>query len=347
MFHYHPHLASGIFYAFSGIGGLTFPLLYGALIEEYTVHGLLLIVGGLYLNLAAVALFLEPKVLMREQLRPVVQRGVKVSTINGEGQTENESCSNNKSAGILRNQNHTNTKEVYLGNINKGFQEENQEIDCDISRNGTRDKDKEKYCEIDKTIQVDRKSRCSTQGNTVILNGDDTQDKEVNLKSKILLYIKMDQPSKFWSFALVIILSQTSYFSFLYQLPSHSVDLGMSLWESTVAMSVFGCTELVARIAYGQVADFKYCNRFGLILLCLLISVAALFSLSSVHHRWMSYALSAILGTSGGIHVIFLAPLVHDIVRPERLGSGVALINGLAYFLLALVQPIFGRWIFN
>ena len=90
MFHYHPHLASGIFYAFSGIGGLTFPLLYGALIEEYTVHGLLLIVGGLYLNLAAVALFLEPKTLRREQLGPVVQRAVKVSTINGEGQTENE-----------------------------------------------------------------------------------------------------------------------------------------------------------------------------------------------------------------------------------------------------------------
>ena len=73
-------LASGIVMAGSSVGGLIFPLVIRHLVDEYTLKGCLLIIGGIQLNFLMAASLMRPPSFYTLKSKPALETNIPLST---------------------------------------------------------------------------------------------------------------------------------------------------------------------------------------------------------------------------------------------------------------------------
>ena len=301
LFHSHRHLANGIFFASSGVGALIMPLIYAALIEAFTVRGNLLIIGGLFLNLAVVATYLTPHRVLKQKLI--------VSSL-----TKTKVEAKDLAISIIEMPKIGNIQPETSKNI------ENESSTLDLRGKG-----------IQEVI-------------TPITKQPEGTEKSKLRKLCQCKLISINKPGTYWPFVLLISLANAAYFSSFYQLPVYSSELGLSLWESSLAMSILGGTETLSRIGFGHLVDYRYCSVFLLLFQGFTISGSVIFILSFVNMSWSAYVISSVLGIFGSWYPVVIAPVVSETVQHNQIGSGVAVVLGFNFIAVAAVQPLFGKY---
>ena len=313
------HLAIGIYFSFCSIGSTVMPLLYGLLITYIKVKGMLLVIAGMWLLLFIVGIIIHPKKIKEIknllQSKNIVNTNVTKSNIKemplkmsqyGDvrvlGENENSNVNNNK----------INTD---AGEINKGFlvEVENVSLKGDVGQDIMHQKtDSMKHIPKDTAAGKERNSvpneRKMKQIKQVLSNG------------------------RFWLILFIVSFSQMGNFSALYLLPSFAKEKGQSLTGITLVVSTFGICDLIGRFVFGYLGDKKAFNRFTILTCCQIVAGGGVLVLTFFDLNFIPFLISVILGLGGGIHVVYTAPLVADIVPSKIAGTA----SGIAFMSMFL-----------
>ena len=368
IFNRHRSLSNGILFGCSSLGTLTTPILYSQLINMYTVRGTLMVMAALWLNVVAVALFLNPK---KVKWAEMVANPVKVNIVNNEvNETVEEETNKNEASYDFTHINFAYT-------INK---DEHPEKDVNDKTNNGLVKDvnmtRNKYNAIDKvpgssehssnqegmveiTLQnnnisypcVKIKPKCDGNIATVALTQGNVQatkdyNPDANVKiSKInklrsfgLSYIHVCKQKGFLLYIVILTCAYTGFLSALLIVPAYATDVGLSKEVSSLVFSLLGATELCSRVIFGYIGDLKCTNKtlvmgMGQTIVGLVLIVISLISGSKV-----AFVCVVTVGFLGGIQMVYQGPIFAKVIGLPRTGTGTAVVFGLGSLMSALMQ---------
>ena len=296
------------------------PLLYGLLITYIKVKGMLLVIAGMWLLLFIVGIIIQPKKI--KEIKNILQSK---STVNITKNNIKETHSEFKMGqnGIVRdsdkdentnvNNNKTNND---VGEINKGFVMEFENVNLnedvqDIKKHNT-----------DEMKQIPK--------DTVTVAQEEKNNIPKERKMKQIKQVLSN--GRFWLILFIISFSQIGNFSALYLLPSFAKEKGQSLTGITLVVSTFGICDLIGRVVFGYLGDKKAFNRFTILTCCQIVAGGGVLVLTFVDVNFIPFMISVILGLCGGIHVVYTAPLVADIVPSKITGTA----SGIAFMSMFL-----------
>ena len=149
-------------------------------------------------------------------------------------------------------------------------------------------------------------------------------------------------------YLLTVLCIGVTVFSFSIQyliLPNLALEYGLSKQTAAVLMAIVSGTDLFGRLVLGYISDMHLIGRVTILQLSTLIMGVSghLILLYPVFGVLVAY--SVVYGLLGGIAMLFMVPLVADLVHPEQVSTAIGIIWMVIGASACLANTITGRLI--
>ena len=150
--------------------------------------------------------------------------------------------------------------------------------------------------------------------------------------------------SQFWLLGFTwIFLSLCLHLIFVHAVP-HAVDMGISLMDASVMLSLIGFANIPGRLVVGKVSDTIGRKTLGVA--CILVQSASLLWLMWAHDLWMLYIFAIAFGFLWGGSGTITTSLIGDVFGTRSLGAIMGVMTA-GWALGAAVGPAMGGYIFD
>ncbi|ELT97306.1 hypothetical protein CAPTEDRAFT_199961 [Capitella teleta] len=319
--------ANGIAFSVSSIGGLLIPLVIARVIKEYSVRGAMMVLGGLWLNIAVVSAAMIPLPHPKKRtksLSKTVANGVAssqktqvklidVKKLQGRSEVYNQSWVEEQMGTSKRIQ------DVFAANV-EPRQPKNQLAD-----------------QVDTVVP----SPYSTPVEST------TEPCTNSNKCKAFLrgisdYIRFLRTPHLASLIVGCFFASVSHYSLLFLIPPLAVELGWSKIMASNIIAIVSVAELVVRSFIGILADRLGRKKVwitvfssGCSFICGLVVCLNLSKLSFI-------AYAPMIGLFGGVFTPLIIPLTMDLVPLEMAGSAAGLFPLITSGGMTVGMPIIG-----
>ena len=156
--------------------------------------------------------------------------------------------------------------------------------------------------------------------------------------------LQASRTSNFWFLGLIwLLLSLDVHLVFVHVVP-YAVDMGNSLMDAAVILSLIGGTTIPGRLLVGRVSDTI--GRKAPAIACALLQVGALLWLMWAQELWMLYVFAIAFGFLWGGFGVLTTALIGDVFGMRSIGAIMGMMSA-GWALGAASGPAIGGYIFD
>ena len=168
--------------------------------------------------------------------------------------------------------------------------------------------------------------------------------REGNTRPTEFSLLQASRTSNFWLLGAIWLLYSFCYLMLLTHIVPHATDIGMSVMEAAVILSLMGGSNIAGRLLMGRVSDSI--GRKATAITCALLVVGAMMWLIWSQDLWMLYLFGIVFGFSfGGLDPAVTA-LIGDSFGLRSIGVIMGTLN-VAWGIGAAIGPAVGGFVFD
>ncbi|OWA53354.1 putative Monocarboxylate transporter 7 [Hypsibius exemplaris] len=334
-------LANGLSMAGSGVGSFLIPVLLNILIERYTIHGCILILGALSFHLCVAGLLYRAVPLKRTAREPAQF-------------TEASRREPGSVVVQIYPSTHMSTKQIRHIPSSLSVKEEMYETALYPTRGAGGFILGASLLSIPENIvtveqRPRRLRRISGKGirqnlrQAALFVYAWPRHLRGGADSGRLFDFSLLKNRLFLTFSSAVMLSSFGYLSVYLILPAHAQDMGLSKKEAVSFVSIMGVCDLLGRVGFGWFSDFQIIPRkwgFCVMVFAATASVALSFVFATTYIQLAMFAGS--FGFCAGSFMVMNAVLTADLFGLERLPSAVGLLITIQGIAFLVGPPIIG-----